>query len=508
MSTPIWRGPESSADEVYPLALLKYLLRQMVTQFSAQGVCIALYDESVGQMRVYAHGRLASVSPHSGGPSTDQSSDTDKTHNRRATIKLLSDSVSSGSLAKRNRGSDELVDVTPQQCELFAVGSAYPIGQDLIGYVWHKNEVYAMRHEDYLTLFHSGRPLSMQVDVTPQSYLVIPIREATLVNEFSGRYQAADVIGVIILYQVNSSAPSLSKQRTEALNYVERIALYLQNDRLQRAQRRTNEYLKLLQGLSASFPTSVKLADLIESMYQVTSRVVDVSSMLLTLYDRDLDRFYDVFAVRDGVRVKDAAENPRVMRKEERPVLWRTTQQAQPDKRVLLFSPAQDLHMALEHQELLTGIWGDQRQAESFLLLPMKMLNRVVGSLCITSMRANAYHPEEIQVLETMTQIVTVSVENAKLYERDRDILHEARQREAQLAAINSALQSISTVLNVTELLNNLVQSVADIVHVEICAFFELTPSREALFAHALYAKSSVRMVDDGSGLPIENSLS
>jgi len=152
---------------------------------------------------------------------------------------------------------------------------------------------------------------------------------------------------------------------------------------------------------------------------------------------------------------------------------------------------------------LLTGLWGNQMDTESFLLLPMKMFNRVIGSLCLTSMRPNAFQPDEIQVLETMIQIVTVSIENANLYERDRSILSEARQREAQLAAINSALQSISSVLNVTELLNNLVESVAAVVKVDLCAFFEPSTSNDNLFVHALYAPSSVSMTDDGSGMPI-----
>ena len=124
----------------------------------------------------------------------------------------------------------------------------------------------------------------------------------------------------------------------------------------------------------------------------------------------------------------------------------------------------QDSEQAQKYQELLTGVWGDQRQAESCLLLPMKMFIRVIGLSVFSSLLATAYQPEEIQVLEAMTQIVTVSIENTKLYERDRTILQEARQREEQLAAINSALQAISSVLNTTELLNNLVESVTVIM--------------------------------------------
>ena len=81
-----------------------------------------------------------------------------------------------------------------------------------------------------------------------------------------------------------------------------------------------------MQGISAVFPSSVQLADLVESVYQFTVRVVDVSSMLLTIYDRDLNRLYDVFAIRDGKHIEGLAEQPLVRLKDERPVWWRVVQ--------------------------------------------------------------------------------------------------------------------------------------------------------------------------------------
>ena len=64
------------------------------------------------------------------------------------------------------------------------------------------------------------------------------------------------------------------------------------------------------------------------------------------------------------------------------------------------------------------------------MLLPMKIFNRVIGSLCITSLKPDAYQSEEIQILETMVQIITVGIENVRLYERARISLQEAKQRE------------------------------------------------------------------------------
>src|SRR5579859_3099703 len=62
MPTSTWGDPESYADETYPSALLKYLLKQMIAHFAAQGACIALFDESIGQMRISMNLRLSSGS--------------------------------------------------------------------------------------------------------------------------------------------------------------------------------------------------------------------------------------------------------------------------------------------------------------------------------------------------------------------------------------------------------------------------------------------------------------
>src|SRR6266571_9379335 len=62
MPTSVWGGPESdNTDETYPLSLLKYFLRQMMLQFGAHGACIAVFDESIGQMQIQAHIRLSST---------------------------------------------------------------------------------------------------------------------------------------------------------------------------------------------------------------------------------------------------------------------------------------------------------------------------------------------------------------------------------------------------------------------------------------------------------------
>jgi signal transduction histidine kinase len=492
MTTSIWGGPESYADDAYPAALLKNLLKQMMWQFSAEGACFARLDESVSQMRICLHVRMQrSMPPELPAMSSAQLR---SMQGRRTPTSPLSDPFLSNGDQLPGVENEELQELSAQQSDLFAPGTLYAIGQDLIGMAWEKNEAFVLNPDGY-----DRRKLPFLADAVPTSYLIVPVCEPVLGDLLANKQVRPRVLGVIVLYQLASGPAFRPEQRVAALQYTERIALYLQNDRLQRSQQRTSEYLQLLQKISTVFPSTVKLSELVEEMYQFTTSVVDVSSMLLTIYDRDHEKIYDVFAVINGMRVNDLAEQPLIMQKEERRVWW---QVMQVEKRQLQFSPAQDTKLAALYNELLTGVWGDLHDAQSFLILPLRMFNRVVGSLSIASMRPLAYRPEEIQVLETMLQIVTVSMENAKLYDRDHILLQEARQRELQLAAINSALQSISSVLNVTELLKKMVESVAQVANIDTCVFFLLSPEKDVLVAQALHAPSNIQMVEDDSETP------
>jgi len=61
MPTAIWGESEPLSDDNYPLSLLKQLLAQMMERFSAQGACLALYDEHIRQMVIRLHLRTPSV---------------------------------------------------------------------------------------------------------------------------------------------------------------------------------------------------------------------------------------------------------------------------------------------------------------------------------------------------------------------------------------------------------------------------------------------------------------
>ena len=123
--------------------------------------------------------------------------------------------------------------------------------------------------------------------------------------------------------------------------------------------------MKRLQQIRRAFPRAVRLSELVEDVYQFVTGVVNVSSMLLTLYDRDTRKVYDVFAIDHGKRNDMLLQQPVVALPEERPVWWQVTQE---QKSTLLLTLASQEHGNYgKYEELLKGIWGDQTKAETFL---------------------------------------------------------------------------------------------------------------------------------------------
>ncbi len=494
MSNAVWGDPKPTSDELYPLKLLKGLLQDMLRLVPAYGGCLALYDEGINQMVVRLHIRRGEH-PQSTGElyelPTEEGGACGRPPLRRNTMELADRPAPLPAAPRGSAGMEErfvLVN-TVRETALFPSGSSYPPGQDMIGVTWRNAQPYHLSHEQYQTLRMGARQLPIYETFTPAWYLTLPLKEPEQVYEENDRRPPQSrILGVVVLYQIAPSAGFQAPQRQVAQQQAERMSLYLQNDRLMRLQMTTRDHIKHLQQISTSFPNSLKLSDLVEEVYRFVLNTVDVSSLLLTLYDRDTKKLYDVFAVNCGRRVEGLTDRPVIASPEDRPFWWQVTQK---DKRTLLLSlNKREIDEKRAYEELLSGTWGDQTNAEVFLLLPMKMFTRVVGSLCLTSQRPQAYGPLEILVLETMVQIVTVAIENAKLYERPRMALRQSKRREEALAVTVSALQAISTVLNVKELLHKLVETVANLSQSEMCAFFQLMPDGRELVAQTAFDRT------------------
>ncbi len=484
MSTAIWGESETQSDESYPLSLLNSLLLQMMEQFMAQGACLALYDENIRQMVIRRHFRAKNNNLAPAQMDIENIATMPMNH-RKAPGVTNAITSTTGRMRRLSRPLPSLEPVTTSRAALFPLGDAYAYRQALIGTAWYKNDLIIVNYDEYVASYAPGGIATGPDEGTPAYFFAIPIPEPLMLTDIRTKQTTQQILGVIVLYQTSPANGFQNRPALEAWQWAERFGLYLQNDRLRRLNVRHNDYMKGLQQISTAFPSDVILSKLVDNVYQFVKAVVPITSVLLTLYDRDTKKIYDVFAIDHGTRVEGLNEHPLISLPNDRPLWWKVTQEQQSN---VLLAPAQEPKHVRENEELLKGAWGDQTGEESYLLLPMKMFNRVVGSLSLTSSRPEAFSPEDILVvLETMVQLITVSIENAKLYDRSRRSVTKARQREESLAAMNSALQTISSVINLVELLHNFVETTAKLVQAGLCTFFQLTNDGEELIAQAIF---------------------
>ncbi|MFQ6099769.1 MAG: GAF domain-containing protein [Anaerolineae bacterium] len=115
--------------------------------------------------------------------------------------------------------------------------------------------------------------------------------------------------------------------------------------------------------------------------------------------------------------------------------------------------PAPALDMALERGETVALV--EPGATEAVLAIPLKVHDQVIGSLGIQQTdNAREWFPEEIALVEAVSDQVAMALENARLFE-------EARTRAEELAVLNELGQALTTYLSVDEVVDQVYRGVS-----------------------------------------------
>ncbi|MGH3051248.1 MAG: GAF domain-containing protein, partial [Gaiellaceae bacterium] len=104
---------------------------------------------------------------------------------------------------------------------------------------------------------------------------------------------------------------------------------------------------------------------------------------------------------------------------------------------------------------------------KSGLYVPLDTAGRTFGVICLASFREFAFSDSDKQLLETLAGSLSVALENARL-------VHETRQRNAELALINSVQEALAGELElqaIYDVVGDKLQGVFDAQIVDICTY-------------------------------------
>ncbi len=83
------------------------------------------------------------------------------------------------------------------------------------------------------------------------------------------------------------------------------------------------------------------------------------------------------------------------------------------------------------------------------LCVPLRIKDKVIGVISAASDRANAFNKSDEAILQTLSNQVSVAIENARLFAETQHLLKETEQRANELTIINDAQQGLASKLDV-----------------------------------------------------------
>jgi diguanylate cyclase (GGDEF)-like protein len=201
------------------------------------------------------------------------------------------------------------------------------------------------------------------------------------------------------------------------------------------------ERYRVLLEIGRTLTGTLSPEDLYRTIYRETARVVEASGFYISVYDQARDLATVVFyADRGRERVADIS-----FRGSDSEVI-RTGRGS------IILDAVQD------HSLLLLGDAGEDEVTRAAIAAPLTYKGRVLGAISAQSYQADAYGPEDLELLQGIADIAAVAIENATyVAELDRRRLEAERIEEigrALTGSLDAAEVVDKVIASATELLD------------------------------------------------------
>jgi two-component system cell cycle sensor histidine kinase/response regulator CckA len=235
----------------------------------------------------------------------------------------------------------------------------------------------------------------------------------------------AGVVGLLIVFSPREQLPT--EERAMLLGLADQAGLAIDNARLYDEAHRRAERLAVVNHVARAVGTTLHLEDLLERVYQEIALIFQADAFFIALYDDKASELDFRLQIDEGIRQAPVRQPvgtglTSLVVAEQKPVLVRDLEQEQ-DR---LPQPT---------------LWGTMKLPGSWLGVPMKVGERLVGVICVQAYRSHAYDGEDQLLLSTIADQVAVAVEKARLYQT----LHDSEvKHRVLLSSIRSPVLALS----------------------------------------------------------------
>ncbi|HIQ04070.1 MAG TPA: GAF domain-containing protein, partial [Anaerolineae bacterium] len=279
-----------------------------------------------------------------------------------------------------------------------------------------------------MSIYRTGAPLMMS-GLEEEASLIHPCLRKKGIRAFIGLPLRTRERCIGALFVRYAEPHPFSEEEVQALSlFTNQAAVAIENARLHRETQHRAERLALVNRIARAASATLQLDDLMETVYQEVTSLLQADAFFIALYDEETNELDFRIRVDEGIR-----EHP-----ERRPVGTGLTGLIVAEKRPLLI---RNFEEEQEHLPQPARLWGTMKTPASWLGVPMLNGDRMVGVISVQAYRPHAYGEEEQLLLSTIADQVAVAVENARLFEAEREQRELAEALEEAVAVLSSTLQ-------------------------------------------------------------------
>jgi signal transduction histidine kinase len=223
----------------------------------------------------------------------------------------------------------------------------------------------------------------------------------------------------------------------------------------------TSEHVRRLQSVTDAALAHLRLDELLVALLERTQQILEVDTCAILLIDENTNELVARAAlgieeeVEQGVRVPVGGGFAGRIAAEKRPVILDD----------------------VDHAYVLNPLLRE-KGVKSMLGVPLVVEGEVRGVLHVGSLKARAFHEDEVELLQLVGDRAALAIEHARLFEAER----AARERIENVQAVTDAALAH---LEVNELLNVLLPRIRDILRTDTCAVLLLDDEKNELVARA-----------------------
>ena len=272
------------------------------------------------------------------------------------------------------------------------------------------------------------------------------------------------LIGVLVAENRNKVGAFGERGRSVLSTVARQAAIAIENARLYERLERQVTSLSALNEIGQQLTAGIRLSEpeVLELIYQQASQVMDTNNMYIALYDEETDTTWFALALLHGRRVDVATEEG-----------WQPRSGGQGRTEWII-----------RHREpLVSSTWAETEEwykqtghinyvrqpFASWIGVPMIAGEKVLGIIATYNTQEYAYDEDHLQVLSSIASQAAIALDNARLYE---NLEERVRERTQQLAALQEIGVTITSQLDLEEVLGSIAENANVVMSADFTTLF------------------------------------